>query len=223
MTCFLRTTIAAAALLLLGLPAHADLSFHVDLDTSVLVGNANAPFALFFQLDDGQGIGDANNSVVLSHFTFAGGSGTGGATLDGGASGALASGWTITDSSFFNAVTQSFTAGNTLGFDVTLTTHVDAGPVPDEFSFAILDGAGVEITTTGFGDPLLVVDIDSANPTIQTFAGSGSYAAMGAPSVGATVSPVPEPEAATLFLAGLAIMGWRQRRTRSSVRDAGGR
>jgi hypothetical protein len=90
-------------------------------------------------------------------------------------------------------------------------------------SFAILDSAGFEITTSAFGDPLLVIDIDSANPTIQAFAGSGSYSAMGAPGIGATVSPVPEPEVGMLFVAGLAIMGWRQRRTRAGLRVAGNR
>jgi hypothetical protein len=213
MTPSLRLCLAAALATTLAAPARADLSFHVDLDTSLLVGNSKAPFALFFQLDDGSGSGDANNTATLSNFSFGSGSGTGSQTLDGGASGALATGWTISDSSFFNAVTQSFAAGNSLGFDVTLSTHADAGATPDEFSFAILDGAGNEITTTGFGDPLLVVDIDSATPSVLTYAGSGAYGAMDAPRIssGAIVSPVPEPETATLLIAGMALLAWRRR------------
>jgi len=206
-----RTTIAAVALLLTGLPAHADLTFHVDLDTSVLLGNANAPYALFFQLNDGQGIGDANNSLTLSNFGFGGGATTGGATFDGGASGTVPTGLTISDSSFFNAVTQSFTAGTALSFDVTLSTQLDPGGTPDEFSFAILDGNGNEISTMGFGDPLIVVDIDSSHPSIQIFAGTGAYGAMPAPVVGAAVSPVPEPATAGLFVAGLGMLLWHRR------------
>ena len=206
-----RTTIAAAALLLSGLPAHADLTFHVDLDTSVLMGNANAPYALDFQLNDGQGIGDANNLVTLSNFSFGGGAATATATFDGGGSGTVATGLSISDSSFFNAATQSFTAGSTLGFDVTLSTHVDPGGTPDEFSLAILDGNGNEISTTGWGDPLIVVDIDSSQPTIQTFAGTGAYGAMPAPATGPVISPVPEPATAGLFVAGLVMLLWHRR------------
>jgi hypothetical protein len=46
----------------------------VTLDTSALGALPNGPFSLGFELADGSGTGDGNNSVVLSDFQF--GSGT---------------------------------------------------------------------------------------------------------------------------------------------------
>ena len=56
--------------------AQAQVVFHVSLDTSALTTLAG-PFSLDFQLNDGSGTGDANNTAILSHFTF----GTGGSAL----------------------------------------------------------------------------------------------------------------------------------------------
>src|SRR2546427_13289286 len=86
------------------------IGYDISMNTSPLIGHAAAPFSLAFQFTDGSGAGDANNSIVLSNFLFGiGGSAVGSPTLFGDATGSLASGITLTDSSFFNAFTQQFT------------------------------------------------------------------------------------------------------------------
>jgi hypothetical protein len=58
-----------------------------------------------------------------------------------------------------------------ISFNLDLTTNVDAGPTPDQFSFAILDPSGNPIPTsdpTG-DDNLLVVNINSSNPAVVSY------------------------------------------------------
>ncbi len=198
------------ALAIAGAPALADTRFHVDLDTTALQSGASGPFELLFQFDDGSAVGDANNVVTLGHFVLGSGAGIGPALLDGGASGSLAAGFTLVDDNFYNAVTQSFTPGASLGFDVALTTQVDPGGTPDEFSFALIDGSGNLVTTTALGNALLVVDIDGAAPAIQAFAGTGDYAGLGAPRIG-PISTIPEPGLPALLCAGVVVLAWRRR------------
>jgi hypothetical protein len=188
----------------------ADLLFHVSLNTAPLVGHPAAPFYVEFQLNDGSGTNDANNTATISNFAFGGGAPMGSPTLSGGASGSLQSGTvTLTDSSFFNEFFQEFTPGSQLDFDIHLTTDVDAGATPDQFSFAILDNTLTEIPTqTAFFDVFVQVDINAPNPPIQTFAsdptqppaGGGNPVQIAAP----TVQGVPEPMPLTLLGVGLA-------------------
>ncbi len=196
--------------------ARADISFHVDMDTSILQGNAGGPYQLVFQLIDGSGGNDANNSAVLSGFNFAGGAVSAPPSLSGGASGNLATSATLTDSSFFNAIVQAFTPGGHLRFDVTLGTAIDAGGTPDEFSFAILDGQGNELPTADPAGAFIVLDLDSEQPRVQTFAAAGGYSAMGTPIVTFDVAPaVPEPGSLALLAVGLgavALFTLRRRR-----------
>ena len=212
----------AALVFLACAAARADISFHVDIDTSILQGNAGGPYQLAFQLVDGSGSNDANNSAVLSGFNFAGGAVSAPPSLSGGAAGNLATSATLTDSSFFNAIVQSFSPGGHLRFDVTLGTAIDAGATPDEFSLAILDGQGNEIPTTDPAGAFIVLDLDSAQPRVQTFAAAGGYSAMGAPIV--TLNPaVPEPGSSALLTLGLgaiAFLQWRRRRQFAARVDA---
>ena len=53
--------------------ANANVIYSVNLNTTQLAG-APGEIALAFQLNDGGGIGDSNNVVMLSNFTFGGGS-----------------------------------------------------------------------------------------------------------------------------------------------------
>ena len=201
---------------------HGALLFSVNMDTSTLVANIAEPFYIEFQLNDGSGTDYGNNTVNIVDFDFGGGSASGPATTMGGASGDLSTGVTITDNDFFNQFYQSFTPGNTLSFDVSLTTNLDAGGVPDQFSFAILYTDSfygrIEIPTGG-GGPFLGVDIDSAIPPINAYASDPTQAPfvyVPEPVVQSTQAVIPEPSTLTIF-AGLTAVGWlrcfRRRRT----------
>lgn len=199
----------------------ASTMYAVSLNTTPLIGHPAGPFFLNFQFTDGQGTGDTNNTVTVSNFAFGGGfaipCGFFPSSCVGGVSGDFSPGIVLTDSSFFNAFTPQFFPGTVLSFLLSFTTNVDAGPQPDEFSFAILDSFGFQIPTLDtIGDALIVIDLDSASPTIQTFAtdpsrspsAGGGPIVMGAPSVGPVV---PEPSTLTLLFCGLAAL-WLARR-----------
>ena len=197
----------------------ADLLYHVSLNTTPLISSAAGPFYVDFQLNDGAGTGNGNNTALLTGFTFGGGSATGATFGDGGFSGSLTTSVKLTDTSAFNEFYQRFTAGSTLDFNLILTTNLNINLIPDLFSFAILDSSLANIPTfsPGLSDSLLLVNIDST-PTVEAYAANGSIApsaggagiALAAPSLTA----VPEPSTYGLFgvacLVGLAV--WRRRR-----------
>jgi hypothetical protein len=212
-TTALRAFVATAALALAS-AASADIQFRVQLDTSSLVSNPSGPFTLDFQLNDGSGLGDANNWASISNLTFGGGSASSGTVWTmGGASGDLGSSVALVDSDpLLNDFTQGFTPGSWLSFDVSLSTNVDAGLTPDEFSFAILDSNFFNLPTTSLGtDTFVQVAIDSANPSVLTAASLDG--AIPAPSV------TPVPEASTYGIMGAALLGLAalKRRCRAAV------
>jgi hypothetical protein len=214
----MRTRNLSAILVSLALcaaaPARAGIIETFTMLTGALQGDPAAPFSLDFQLNDGSGTGDGNNTAVLSNFLFGTGGGpVGSAALSGGATGDLGSSVQITDSGFLNEFTQGFTPGTQLQFQLSLTTNVDAGGTPDQFSMAILDSSGAQLPTLSFFDVFVEIDLDSANPAIQTFASdpSRSTVAGGAPidlsAPGLTsVSSVPEPGSIFLLGCALAVM-----------------
>jgi hypothetical protein len=177
-----RSAVLLAAMLSIvaALPATHALSFNVTTDTSALIGDPSGPFSLDFQLIDGAGIGDGNNTVEVSNFDFHGGGWVGGNP----------SPIVLTDMSFFSEFLQEFTPGTFLSFQVSMTTAVDAGPTPDQFSFAILDNLLFEIPTVGVGDALVSVDINSANPPVATFGTDSGRTSIAIP--GPIVAGVPD-------------------------------
>lgn len=180
----------------------APIAFHVTIDTTPLIGHADGPFAIDFQLIDGSGLGNGNASATLSDFAFTGvGAGpTGAPTTTGGAGGALDLTVTLTDTAFFNEFYQAFLPGGGFSFRVTLDGVVEAGPTPDAFSFAILDQNLFSIPTTGLGDALLLVNITGTSLVgldVQTFASTSPA------GVDVAVTPVPEPATLLLLSAGL--------------------
>lgn len=187
---------------LCGVAAQAAALFTVSLDTSALIGSPAGPFALDFQFADGSGGGDGNNTALVSNFNFHGGSWGGPASVS------------LTDSSFFAEFSQTFTAGASLSFNVSLTTAVDAGPTPDRFTFALLDKNGFEVPTLGFADEFLGVDLNSANPTIETYGTDTSRTLLDIAAP--TTAPIPEPNSALLaaLLCGCGAVGLWVRRQR---------
>jgi hypothetical protein len=203
----LSLALCAGALLAVPNGKASIVIYHVDVNTAALVGNASGPFSLDFQLNDGSGAGDGNNTATLNHFAFGSGSASGSPTSFGGASGNLSGAVTLTDTTAFNEFFQGFTAGNTLSFDITLTLNSDAGPTPDSFSFGILDNSLYNLPTTGVGDSFLLVNLGSV-PSVSTAASVG-------PAVAVNVTPVPEPGSLTWFSMGLMMFGlWRRARSR---------
>src|SRR6267378_956093 len=100
-------SVIASAIVLGQAPgAHAVLllNYHVSVTTSPLIGHPAGPFSLDFQLTDGTGLGDGNNTALVSNLSYGGGAATGAPTLSGGAAGDLAAGATLTDTAFFNEV-----------------------------------------------------------------------------------------------------------------------
>jgi len=213
--------ILAATLLVLGSTAAVADTLTFGLNTSSIEGLGT--FDLAFQLVDGSGTGDANNTVTLSHFEFYGGSVSGATTLYGGASGNLSSGLTLTDSnSFFNAAIGGFVAGSALTFNATFTNNADVGPFEDMFMMSILDPSGNGIPTLdSTNDTFLTVTL---NGTLQPALGNGPPAPplevwgadpsqttydLGAPQV------VPEPASLVLLGSGLIGLGLKRRRQRA--------
>jgi hypothetical protein len=216
--------------------ARADLLLDVTLNTTPLTtaGAASAaPFALAFQLVAGSQ--SNNDTATISDFKF----GTGGSAgsgcpataspcIFGGASGDISSSVGLNTSGAFNALVETFTPGSSLSFLLDLTTNVDTGGTPDAFAFSILDSSGSSIPTLDptTADTLLTINIDSARPTILTYAtdpsrntlgGAGPSITMNAPTAVPPTSPVPEPGA--LSLLGICVLCARafRRRGRASL------
>ena len=183
------------------------VAYHVALDTSGLEPSFRGPFALDFQFDDG-GTPD-NNTVTLTNFAFGGGSAANAPSeLNGGASGSANSTIALADTDFLNELVQDFTPGQSLTFDIALTTNPDTAPggSPDEFSFSLFDGNGNNIITTAPNSAFVTIDIDSSDPTVTvagTLGGAGLFIAP--PSVTRiSVTPVPEAGGAFIALVGMA-------------------
>jgi hypothetical protein len=186
-------------------PAHAGvINGSVSLATMGLSGT----FELAFILIDGSSTGDANNTVTLGNFGFGGGS-TGAVDpllTTSGASGDFASGVALTDSEFFNVFAETFTAGTLLTFDFGLTTNIDAGGTPDQFSLALLQSDGTLIPSSDASGALLVVNIDSARPAFLGF----STELTPAPIV-TLAATAPEPSSMLLLLVALMAALWSAR------------
>jgi hypothetical protein len=179
------------------------IQYYVDINTASLIGNPSGPFSLDFQLNDGSGAGDANNTATINNFTFGTGSASGTPSLAGGAAGNLSGAVTLIDTTPFNEFYQAFNAGNDLTFDVTLTLNSDAGPTPDSFSVAILDNNLYNLPTTGIGDTFLMVNL---GPTPSVTTGFST-----SPGVTVSVAAVPEPGSLAWISLGLMAFGlWRR-------------
>lgn len=204
----IKTGISVAILLSVGALAKANvLEYGFNVNTSALQGLGT--FSLAFQLSDGSGSGDGNNTVTLSNFSFFGGGFVGNSTDFGGATGNLSSGTaSLRDTNpAFNALLQGFNPGSALSFVFTFTDNADVGFGPDLFTVSLLDplGNGIPTLDPSGDDTVLTVALDgSASPPTGTWATDTSMTAYTVPA-GNVVPNVPEP--ATLILLATALAG----------------
>jgi hypothetical protein len=188
----MRLSLYLLVFLSMGIAA-ADVTYNVALDTSALVGHPAGPFSIGFQLTDGSGTGDGNNTVKISNVQFGGGGAAAGApALVGGAAGSLAAGVTLRDTVFLNSFAQSFMPGNLLTFQLSLTSSIDNGAIPDQFSFSLLDHNGVEIPTAGKVnfDVLFTATFNASTPNLQQFGGDTTRS----PQAGGNPIGIPVPQ-----------------------------
>ena len=186
----------------------ADTIYNVTLNTAPLVGNPNGPFALDFELTDGNSNSTVVNTATLSHFTFGTGGSAGTGTPQpnsGHVSGNLTSGANLSTSggSFFNEFSQNFNPGTALSFQLDLTNNAQTGGTPDEFSFYILDGTS-SIPTVDPGGSLFYVDLTGGTLSPHIFAANGDGVTI-MPQLTA-VTPVPEPASSLLVLSAAALL-----------------
>lgn len=220
----IRNLAVATGLILLAVrPGSAAVIYGVNMDTTGLSGHPAGPLSVMFQMTDGSGAGDGNNTATITDFHFGGGSPSGTPVFAGGASGSLDSSISLVDNSFLNIFTQQFVPGLSLAFRVTLTTNVDAGGIPDQFSFSILDSSGAALPTRGLGmvgiDSFITIDIDSDTPQARAFAADMfRFPEAGGPAIdlaAPSVQVVPEPQT-WILLSGALISLAAMRRRRSS-------
>lgn len=160
----------------------ANSLYFVSVDTSTLP-SSQGPYQLYLNLLDGNGTGDANNTVTLDTFVCTG------ISLSGCPSGV----YSLTDSSFSTVTTFGFTAGGGVAFRVALTGNLDA-LAPDSFQLSILDGSVNPLPTTdpSGSDAVLFAQFDQSSPILLGYGSPNGGAITLSPPV-ITIEPVPEP------------------------------
>ncbi len=227
----LTTTVGvlASACALLNASAIQAAQYHVDVNTSPLIGNINGPFYLDFQLNFGSGSG---NSATINNFTYSSGASTGVPTLFGTASGDLSSSASLwaDGTNPFNEIFQGFTPGSSLGFNISLSSN-PTGVTPDVLAFAILDSSTFQIPTTDpLGLSLAQWDITGTGISVNAFSGTTGSTSVGGfttfspitvdySGVTVTITAVPEASTSMVGFAALGMIATGIYRARRSVKQ----
>lgn len=204
--------VLAVPLLAAAAPAGAT-TLRFDLDTTALSGTAAYLAFDFIAGDDFLG----NNTVVIRDFTTDATS-LGTAVTTGTVSGDLPGLVTLTDSGF-SELLQPLTLGNAVHFTLDLTEHRATGPLPDAFSFFLLDSVYSPLFSTDDptgGGTLFAVDI-TGTPSGTRY--RYVYTDTGTP-VTWTLNPVAAPEPSTMLLFGAGLLGWMTHRRRRQASSA---
>lgn len=156
----------------------------VTLDTSSLAGTGT--YYVDFQLNDGNSVGDGNNSAYITNINVGGGSIAGPASAWGGVTGDLSVGISLDDTEAFNEFFQAFLPGSFFSFELSLTNNFN-GAIPDLFGFAILDENLFNLPTHAPGsDQLLTVELNGGERVWQTYGTTSGIAAPSVPDAGST-------------------------------------
>ena len=193
---------------------------HITLDTTPLIGNANAPFALDFQLTSGDTTTGVVNTATLSQFQFGigGGAATGNPfSNSGNASGTLGSTVKLNTSGsvFFNEFSEYFKPGSKVTFQLDLTNHPQPASTPDEFTFQLIDKTSNEVSTTdpSGSNSLLVIDLTGIALQPQVYTTNGDGIAISA-QITPAASASPEPGTKLLLIGAAALLAalrrWRR-------------
>lgn len=193
-TC-LKLSIALAASATASQVSASNIFYHFDVDTSALAGNPNAPFALDFQLTDGDGLN--NSFVTIKNFDFSGGNAIGTPELINGANGDLSTAVSLTDSEFYNDFFQEFSSGGKVSFDVAITSTA-TGVTPDGFGFGIGSAADGGLS---FFDVFAVIDLNNNGQIVNSFSLDGVTASVRVPET-ASLANLP------IGLAALGLFGY---------------
>ncbi len=202
-----RAVVGVTLSLLLSLStAHADMLYHVNIDTSALNGGSGY---IDLQFNSGDSSAPAA-TALLSGFA-------GSITLlpsvvnEGDVSGALPATLVFANSTAFNDVFQSVLFGNDFSFDISFGGDFlnAGGSIGTSFALSLYaqDGFTTLLTTDPNGTLLTTELAPGGIVTNTTFAAD----ALGSPSVVA-VTPVPLPAALWLLLGGLGVLPWRGKR-----------
>jgi hypothetical protein len=160
--------------------------------------------------------------VIVDNINFGAGGSAGSlfAPALGDVTGDLSSGVTLKDTQIIAMFTQSFNPGNTLSFRLTLSNNVDAGSMPDSFTFYVLDSSLSPLPTMEpfLQDFVYSVDIVGSPASTQSYdADTSRSPVMGGSAIDFAVSSsgVSNPEPATMWtVAGVLLAaGIRARRT----------
>jgi hypothetical protein len=196
------TQFAVCAILLAWIQTAA-AAYQVTIDTPGLSGTTAS---MAFDFIDG---GPPSNGITVGTFSTDGTLGA--ATPTGGVTGALPSGFVLTDTTFFNEYLQNNVLGGSIAFTFSATSNAPAGAsIPDTFSFFLIDpGTGLPLFNTT--DPtgaasLFTLQIDgSADGLLSVYRDSATGSSVNWTVTDlAAVAAVPEP--ATAILVGLGLL-----------------